>query len=312
MNRTRLSTASGRPAPLALALLAPALLALALTSGCGDKEGSNASATPPATTPATATGATTPAPDPSQATSKEAIAGFAPNTDYLLEVDGKPVADARFYNKETPMMILVSSAGLPAPVLLNPRAASVETLDPQKVVTNADGSVDLAAEAVAKNQGTFQAGEDVRFTVDGHTTVLKSRPPLLGAKKAADLEAYSPIYDRGAASYLPNGPAMAALKAQTNPILVKIYFGSWCPHCKQEVPKAVRVERDLAGSSVHFEYFGLPQGFGSDPEAVRVKVDSVPTAVVYVAGREVGRINGSSWAAPEIALRDLLASAPAS
>lgn len=72
----------------------------------------------------------------------------------------------------------------------------------------------------------------------------------------------------------------------------------------------LRVEDELkgSGSKIQFEYYGLPQGpaMAKDPEAVRMGVNSVPTGFVYVNGKQVGRLAGEAWAAPEKALRDML------
>jgi thiol-disulfide isomerase/thioredoxin len=292
-----------------LVLLAALLPTLA---ACGGKREEAASPSPApstgSTTPAAA-GDTTPVPE---ATPKDPIGDFQKTADFVLEIDGKPAPDARIYNHETPPYVLIAAAALPAPVLLNLRATSAETLDPAKVTQTPDGKANLAAEAVAKAQGPYQMDntENVRFSVDGKPVLLKPRPPLLGTQKVTDLEAYSPLYDKGAAAYKPDPAVIAELKKQPQLVLLKVYFGSWCPHCKQEVPKLVRVEKELAGSSIHIEYYGLPPGFGKDPEAQRVKVEAVPTGIVYVGGREVGRLATSSWASPETSLRDIVKGLP--
>jgi len=51
----------------------------------------------------------------------------------------------------------------------------------------------------------------------------------------------------------------------------------------------------------------LPHEISEDVEAKRANIHGVPTGIVYIAGREIGRIEGGRWDSPETALRDLLA-----
>lgn len=276
-----------------------------LASGCGDAPQTASSTTAPSTP---SSEAPPPAATPVAAATTEALAGFERTPDFVVEVDGRPAADGVVYERQSPLYYLVTASALPAPVLIVVRAGAVETLDPTKLTVRADGTAELAAGAGQKGQGPFMvSGAEVRLTVDGKTVVLKPGKPLLGTQKAADLKAFSPLYERGARAYQPDGTALAALKDLKEPVLVQIYFGSWCPHCKQEVPKVVRVDDELTGSQIRFEYYGLPSPFGDEPEAKRLKIDGVPTGIVYMAGREVGRIQGSGWSSPEVALRNLLA-----
>lgn len=232
---------------------------------------------------------------------------FQPSYDYALEVGGRMVPKAEIFKTQRVGAVLILTPELAAPVLINPRAASVETVAAAKVVRKADGSVDLAADAVLKPQGAFTvAGEDVKFTVDGKAAAIKPRPPLLGLRRGAELKAYNGNYAKGASAYAPDAAVIAELKKQPREAVLRVYFGSWCPHCLQQVPKMLRVEQEVGAGKVRFEYFGLPREISQDVEAKRADIHSVPTGILYVAGREVGRIQGGQWDAPESALRDLL------
>jgi thiol-disulfide isomerase/thioredoxin len=91
-------------------------------------------------------------------------------------------------------------------------------------------------------------------------------------------------------------------------VKITVFFGSWCPHCQQKVPIAMRLARELAGSKVKFDFYGLPHGFSNDAQAQRYGVKAVPTGIVYVNGKEVGRISGDGWESPEATLRNLVGS----
>ncbi len=238
------------------------------------------------------------------------LRGFQPSGDYKLVIDGKTVSAEIFQNDKIPAILLLSSS-LPSPVLLTPRTGSVETVHIMKVSKKPDGSVDLLADAVLAPIGQFQmAGENILFNHEGKRVSLNPKPPLTGLRKGAELKAHSPEYVRTAQGYTPNGPAIASLKKETRPITVRVVFGSWCPHCRQHVPYILRVEDELKASksSVKFEYMGLPRPpeAWQLPEVKKLNVKGVPTGIVYVNGREVGRIEGRGWETPEVLLNKIV------
>jgi thiol-disulfide isomerase/thioredoxin len=235
------------------------------------------------------------------------LRGFQPIGEYTLVVDGKPVPAAEIYQNERVPAILILTSALSSPVMLTPRAGSVETVNLMKVAKQKDGSVDLLADAVLAPAGQFKTeGEKVSFTYQGKQVRLDPKPALLGVKTNADLKAYLPDYVRGARIYTPNSAAIADLKKKSTPVTVRVFFGSWCPHCRQHVPMLLRVEDEVKNPKIKFEYFGLPRDF-NDPEAKKVGIRSVPTGIVYVNGKEVGRIISDGWNAPEVLLNKILA-----
>lgn len=236
---------------------------------------------------------------------------FQPFGDYTVLVDGKSAAAEIFQNEKLPAILVLSSA-LPSPVLLTPRTQSVESVHLMKISKQPDGSVDLLADAVLAPVGRFQTqGEQndiVTFSYEGRQVKLNPKPAIVGLRNGADLKKQSPDYARTASSYKPNGAAIASLKKEPQPVTVRVVFGSWCPHCRQHVPMILRVEDELKGSKVKFEYFGLPKPpeAWKHPEVKRLGVKGVPTGVVYMNGREVGRIEGKGWDAPEVLLNKIV------
>jgi thiol-disulfide isomerase/thioredoxin len=240
------------------------------------------------------------------APSDSVLRGFQRSGDFVIFVNDKHVPAAEIYLSESVPAYLIMTSSLPAPVLITPRARTVETVHIMKVAKQKDGSVDLLADAQLEMQGQFQVqGSDVNFTVEGRKVSLKPRPPLLGVKRNADLKSYSPEYVRGAQGYAPNRQMIANLKKGTKPTKVRVFFGSWCPHCKRHVPYILRVEDELKGSKIQFEYVGLDRAL-AEPEVKRLKVDAVPTGIVYVNGKEVGRILNNDWNSPETTLNRIL------
>lgn len=234
---------------------------------------------------------------------------FQPIGDYILVVDGREVPSAEIYRSErAPGFLVIASPTLPSPVLLSPRSMTAETVSIMKVAKRPDGIVDLLADAALAPQGQVTIDEDtVLFNADGHRSSLKPKPPLLGLQQVHEVTRHNPEYLIGARNYYPNGDAIQALKKQQRAVTVRIFYGSWCPHCRMMVPHALKVEEQLKGSKIHFEYFGLPPRFGNDPTAVKMNIKAVPTGVIYVDGREVGRIVENDWQSPEKTISSVLA-----
>lgn len=240
----------------------------------------------------------------------EAIQGFHRIDDYVLVVGGRTVPAAEMYQADSAPAILILSSALPSPVLLRPRAQTVETVNLMKVAKQKDGTVNLLAGATLAPQGAFSFGEGVvAFTVNGQKVGLKDKPPLLGPQSSAALKSYSPAtYAKGAQAYQPNQAMIASLRRAAMPVTVRVFFGSWCPHCQQSLPGLIRVEDELKGSKIRFEYFGLPKkGMRDVAEVKQFKIEGVPTGIVYVNGKEAGRLEGGdAWVSPEVALSSIV------
>jgi thiol-disulfide isomerase/thioredoxin len=246
------------------------------------------------------------APAAAQMPSDSVMRGFAPISDYVLEVAGKTVPNAEFYQNDRGILILTSAFA--SPVLVVPRSGEVTTVNLMKVAKQKDGTMDLLADAELQSQGEIQVVDgDAKFTVEGKPVYLKMRPALLGPKQASDLKAYMPDYVRNASLYSPNAQAIAALKKQAKPATVRVYFGSWCPHCREHVPLMLKVEDQLKGSpsKIKFEYFGLDRGL-KEPIVKQLGMQGVPTAIVYIDGRQAGRLTDADWDAPETGLVRIL------
>lgn len=242
------------------------------------------------------------------------FANFEPTGEWLLEVEGRDVPLAEILESKAAGSILVMSTELESPVLIDIRGKSAATLNLLKVYERPDGQVDLLDDAILKPQGTLtiQNRTDAHFRVDGRAMALKPRPYLLGAKYSHELLASNAGYRWRAKRYEPDADAIRRLRAERRDVRVLTFFGSWCPHCKEHVPLLLKTEQRLGEARIHFDYHGLPQGsFASDAEAVRWKVSSVPTAVVFIDGVEAGRIPLPQWSNPEIAL-DLILHPPKS
>ncbi|MCB1033000.1 MAG: thioredoxin family protein [Acidobacteria bacterium] len=236
------------------------------------------------------------------------LRNFELSSDYLLEIDGQEHPKAKIYQSKTAGAILIRAASLDSPVLLSPRAGSVETVSIMSLNMQPTGAIDILANAALIPQGRFKIdGENVLFSVGGHEAKLKPRPPLTGLHDRVAMLDHSPAYGPKAEAYTPDPAVLDRLRQQDQPVRVRVFFGSWCPFCQQYVPRMLKVDELLAGSKIEIEYYGLPHPPWDDEPAVKAeKVSGVPTGIVYAGSRELGRIQGDQWSNPEKAIRAIL------
>ena len=232
--------------------------------------------------------------------------------EWIVLVDGQVSPKAEVFLAQRARSLVVLAPELSSPVRLNIGTRDVERLDLMGVGRPSDVEVELLGQPALAREAPFQlAGEEVVFRVSGREARLKPRPWLIGEKSGREVVEHDPAYGRKAAAYTPIGDVIAGLRKAKGEVEVLVFFGSWCPHCKDHVPYLVGIEERIGNGSVRFRYQGLPNNFGNLPEAQRFNVRAVPTAIVLVGGREVGRIPANRWSSPESAIYDILKAAGA-
>lgn len=233
--------------------------------------------------------------------------GFKPNGEFLFELDGEDLKHAEIYLSDRASSYLVIAPELASPLLISPRTGSVESVSFMKVLKREDGTIDLLADASFNRLGAFRiAGQQIVFQVKGQDAKLKAKPPLLGAQAAESLRGYKPEYSRLAEEYSPEARYLGNLRQQEDAVRVRVYFGTWCAVCGRLVPRILRLADELEGSRVQFEYYGLPQPMSDDPITQREDLHGVPTAIVYVGDKEVGRLSGGDLNVPEKSITRLV------
>ena len=233
--------------------------------------------------------------------------GFLATGDYLLELDGQMIDGASVYRSATAQAVLIVADELPAPVLIRPRFRSVEKVSLLKMNQKPDGSIDLLPNPTyAAEPGFTVDGSDVVFEVEGTEARLKPKPALAGFQPASAIYEHSPEYEQRASYYTPEASVVDELRQQSKSVRVQIFFGTWCPACGQMVPRILKVAEQTRGSKIEFAFYGLEREFSGDSEAKRLGIRSVPTGVIWVDGKEVGRLTGNDWRSPERALKELI------
>jgi thiol-disulfide isomerase/thioredoxin len=226
--------------------------------------------------------------------------------DYVLEMDGKLISGVEFYLAEQKPALLILTPELPVAVVLLPGDQSVQTVPGAQVTKKPEGRIDLSLDS-ATDQGKLEIlASWIRFSVNGHTLTLKQKPWLLGVQDVPSMEENNPEYVWRSNGYTPDPEIIQALAKQPTEVEVRVFFGSWCPHCKHRVPLMMKVDEALSASHIKIDYYGLPRGWAQHPVAGPLKITSVPMAIVTVDGKEVGRIKDNKWDTPEVALKEIL------
>ena len=93
------------------------------------------------------------------------------------------------------------------------------------------------------------------------------------------------------AAYQPAPEAVDKLRGLAREVVIEVYFGSWCSDSMAHVSAFFKV-LDLADTPLlRAGYFGVPEAKDERaPYTGGRKIDKLPTFVVMVDGREVGRI----------------------
>ena len=221
---------------------------------------------------------------------------FRPVEQYLLEVSGVSSPGAQILIAERLPAFLIMAPELDSAVILMPRTQTAQSVATESVAKQSDGSFALLRDVTLANEGRFQvAGRDVSFSVGGRPVVLKEKPYLLGLQEIAGLEAYSSGYLQREREYSPYSAVLDELRSFPREVRVRVYFGSWCAYCSIYVPRMMQVARELSDSTIQVEFYGLPSPATQDPIVNELKIDGVPTGVIYVDGVEVARIRGNMW-----------------
>lgn len=232
---------------------------------------------------------------------------FEPMGDYVLVINGQQAPKATIYQSQRAASFLIRAPQLAEPILVSPRTGSVESVSIMSLAQQPSGIVDILADAQTTPRGSFRLdGEEVIFSLDGKELRLRPNPPLTGFHDRQDLLEHNPAYGFKASGYSPDPATVKALKGTGKDVKVRVFFGSWCPTCSRYVPLVLKVDEALEGA-VDFSYYGLPKSnFQNDPEAKKANVTGVPTIIVYVGGKEVGRLGSQDWGTPEQAIQNLI------
>jgi len=241
-------------------------------------------------------------------------ASWVPRYDWSLEVDGKPSDEAHFFVEVEGRRILVQSPELTKAAILNPTGQKVTELDRSSIVIGDDGDTAKVSPS-AENKtptGTYTVdGGRVLFYLGDNRLKISPKQPIEGEATIEEILHHSPLYRKGMTEYTPEAAEVSFIHSFREPILIEVFFGTWCPHCKVLVPKFMKTMEEAANPQIRIDYTGVPRSFGSYPPAMARRVTGIPTFIFYRNGVEFGRIPGEPTKGTiEQAVAEILRGAP--
>jgi thiol-disulfide isomerase/thioredoxin len=248
-----------------------------------------------------------PQPQPAPAPPADFARALALSGGYTLEVDGKSDAQARFFEGEPPVHVVVLSSG-GAAFLLDRATQTVRRLEKKLVLESSPGALTLLPGAVAAPlAGGYQPdGAGVRFSDASRSYYVVPKPPLLGEVTPEKILAHSPEYRLAMDQYSPSQAAVEAIRRCSSTSRIEVFYGSWCPFCRRHVPRLLKALEQAKGTPLSSRFVALPKGFSQEKAAADRGVQRVPTLIVFDGLREVGRLQGPDWERPEEALARIL------
>ena len=216
--------------------------------------------------------------------------------DFALEVDGKAVPEARFYGERDSTRLLIEAPGL-AKVAILKRDATKEVTAIDVARVRIDEPTDTARVSPGAEKGaptsTYTVdgvkGEVILFVGDQRVKILP-KLPLLGPATREQILLHTPQYKKAIHEYTPDPKELSFLRSCKEQVNIEVYFGTWCPHCKEVVPKFMKSIEMAANPNLKVSYTGLPKNFGESELARARSVTQIPTFIFSTNGKEFGRL----------------------
>jgi hypothetical protein len=121
--------------------------------------------------------------------------------------------------------------------------------------------------------------------------VTAAQPELLGPLTRDVLFEKLPDWRAVAEAYQPKPDCVEKLRAQAREVRVEIYLGTWCPDSKAHVSEYFKVMELAEAPAIRTVCIGIPRDKAQRAPYYQGKdIVRLPTFVVFVDGREAGRI----------------------
>lgn len=110
-------------------------------------------------------------------------------------------------------------------------------------------------------------------------------------KSLLENEQTFPWFDSGYRSYQPDSSAIAVLRLAAKKLHIMIFCGTWCPDTKHELPRFFKVADKAGIPDSLITLYGVDRSkHSTDGMTDRFDIMNVPTFIVTLHGREIGRI----------------------
>lgn len=227
---------------------------------------------------------------------------------------GESVQDqARVYKSESGApRVLVVADELGSPVLLTAGERTIQRVDPDSLSFPEERPHEaLLSEGGLGRPGPAKiSGQNLYFYLpDGQRGIVEPKDPILGEMSVERIFDELPEFARNAEDYEANVGQLRLLESASD-AEIHVFFGTWCRHCESIVPRLIRVQQQLDGEGPAITYHAVPQRIREHALARRLRVRSVPTALVLRGPLSpqsvVARLAGGQLEKPELALTSAL------
>jgi thiol-disulfide isomerase/thioredoxin len=114
---------------------------------------------------------------------------------------------------------------------------------------------------------------------------------LTGPSSREAILKHSPDWEATAAAYQPDMAAVGKLRGLSREVLIEVYFGSWCSDCAARLPAFFKILDMVDSPLIRVRYTGVPRKKEDRaPYLGGREIERVPTFIIFVDGREAGRI----------------------
>lgn len=219
---------------------------------------------------------------------------WAENFTYRLEIDGVVSTGARLFSASGRPSLLIIAPEMKQPLVIQIDGREVYKTQAAEIAPGpVPTQVLLADSAIQGPADPFtRDGDAVVFFQQGRKVRIAPRPPIIGPVTTEELLRQLPIYRKGMDEYAAAPSDTIYLKTYKKAVEVRVFFGTWCPHCRVLVPMFLKAMEETANPNIRVSLVGMPMPpFGDYPAAKENKIEGVPTFVVFSEGKEVGRFS---------------------
>lgn len=114
---------------------------------------------------------------------------------------------------------------------------------------------------------------------------------LLGRTSMEQLLERLEEYKARTTLYEPDPNTIRYLHSYNKPLTIEVFFGSWCPDCREHLPSFIKVIQEAANPNISTIFIGISRDKKEPASLLQGKgVEFVPTFIIYRQGEEIGRI----------------------
>jgi thiol-disulfide isomerase/thioredoxin len=124
---------------------------------------------------------------------------------------------------------------------------------------------------------------------DSKTTEAAHYP--VGQVSLEEVLSFNAEYRALADSYTPKTEAVEFLHNHSHEITIEVFYGGWCGDSRAHLPSFIKLFELVDNSNITMTFVAVDREKKQPAERIQDRhIERVPTFIVYVDGRELGRI----------------------